>query len=185
MIKLLQVWCAGCKAERTVRESDWNKRKSDYCKGCSCRVRAGLKPSAAPSEKGTPLHNIWCGMRQRCGHKKGAHAHDAKHYAERGIQVCSEWRYEFVPFKEWALANGYEDGLVIDRKENDEGYTPSNCRWVTITESNRNKRSTLRMEQVEEIRKAVHAGESQRSQAHKYETSEATISLIMSGKIWR
>jgi hypothetical protein len=67
-------------------------------------------------------------MIARCENKKGAQYHD---YGGRGISVCSEWRDSFQAFYDWAYANGYEKGLEIDRKDNDGGYLPENCRWIT------------------------------------------------------
>jgi hypothetical protein len=181
----MQVGCPGCKGSRIVNACDWATRKSDYCKGCSVRVRVGLKPSSDPSEKGTPLHNIWCGMRQRCGHKKGGHAHDVKHYAERGIVVCDEWRQEFRPFKEWAINNGFQAGLLLDRRENDIGYQPDNCRFVTYIESNRNKRTTLTLPDAESIRLRAASGTKQCVLAKEFHVTDATISNIVRNKTWR
>ena len=46
-------------------------------------------------------------------------------------KICDEWK-EFEPFYDWAISNGYRDGLSIDRKNSDGNYEPSNCRWVTV-----------------------------------------------------
>jgi hypothetical protein len=59
-------------------------------------------------------------------------------YFDRGIKVCDEWDY-WPAFAKWALANGYADHLEIDRTDNDKGYSPENCRWVTKTVQNRNR----------------------------------------------
>jgi hypothetical protein len=177
--------CPGCGNSRAVRLSDWNKRKSDYCGPCSRRVLAGLTPSSEPSGKGTALHNVWRGMRQRCGHISGGHARDIAAYAERGIEVCDEWRLSFSAFQKWAEANGYRDGLILDRKNNDAGYEPGNCRFVGVTESNRNKRSTLDMESVLRIREAKLAGAKQCDLAKEYGVTDGTISYLLSGKTWR
>lgn len=61
-------------------------------------------------------------------------------YGGRGIGICPEWRSSFVTFRDWALANGYAPGLTIDRKDNDLGYCPDNCRWATYAEQSRNYR---------------------------------------------
>jgi hypothetical protein len=83
---------------------------------------------------GTKLYNSWRGMKQRCYDK----SQFTKGYQGKGITVCDEW-HKFVLFKEWAMKNGYQDGLTIDRINNDSSYEPKNCRWITKGEN-----STLR-----------------------------------------
>lgn len=62
-----------------------------------------------------------------------------KDYGGRGIAVCSEWA-DFQRFQRWALENGYQDDLSIERKDSDLGYSPSNCVWATPTTQSRNRR---------------------------------------------
>jgi len=50
----------------------------------------------------------------------------------------------FEPFMEWALENGYDDDLTLDRKNNDMGYSPDNCRWANwITQENNRGNNTV------------------------------------------
>ncbi len=56
-------------------------------------------------------------------------------YVARGIKVCEEWDKNFLAFKSWAEANGADPKLELDRKNNDLGYAPDNCRWVTHKEN--------------------------------------------------
>jgi hypothetical protein len=60
-------------------------------------------------------------------------------YGARGITVCEAW-LSFDPFLAWCLSSGMAEGLVIDRIDNDKGYCPDNCRWVTEHQSLVNKR---------------------------------------------
>jgi len=80
---------------------------------------------------------------------KGIHANmiarckDIKHpsyrrYGGRGISVCEEW-LKFDNFFIWSLQNNYKDNLTLDRKDNDKGYSPENCRWLTVKQQNNNK----------------------------------------------
>lgn len=82
--------------------------------------------------KGTRLYRILNGMKDRCLNVKSQYW---IRYGGRGITICQEWAKDFAIFKEWALANGYEDTLTIDRIDNDKGYCPSNCQWLTRIEN--------------------------------------------------
>lgn len=75
-------------------------------------------------------------MKTRCYYKR---ERSYKHYGARGITVCQEWKDDFASFKSWAEANGYSDGLQIDRINTDGNYEPTNCRWVSAKENSNNK----------------------------------------------
>lgn len=71
-------------------------------------------------------------MKKRCSNPSD------KHYGAKGIKVCDEWSIDFRVFMEWAMDNGYSDGLTIERKCNDKNYCPDNCTWVTMAEQAKN-----------------------------------------------
>lgn len=71
---------------------------------------------------------------------------DYKNYGGRGIKICDEWLHNFKSFHKWAIANGYSEGLQIDRVDNNGDYEPSNCRWTTSQVQNNNKRNNINIE---------------------------------------
>lgn len=87
------------------------------------------------------LYRTWTNMRQRCNNPK---AQFYAKYGGRGIKVCVEWDHDFLAFYDWAMAHGYQENLTIDRIDNDKGYSPENCRWVTQKQQNDNRSNSLR-----------------------------------------
>lgn len=89
-------------------------------------------------------------------------------------------------FRAWALANGYASNLTIDRRDNDRGYEPGNCRWVTFRENNRNRPgfSKLSVAAVQDIKARLAAGERNRDIAARYNCDRSLISHVKSGMAW-
>ncbi len=85
------------------------------------------------------LYNRWTSMRYRCSNPNYP---QYAYYGGRGISVCKEWS-EFDTFARWALSNGFNPELTLDRINTNENYGPDNCRWVDIRTQNRNKRTNI------------------------------------------
>ena len=80
------------------------------------------------------------GIMERCANPN----HVAyKKYGGRGITMCQEWMDSTQAFVDWSLANGFSPELQIDRIDNDKGYSPDNCRWVTARENIRNRSNSV------------------------------------------
>ena len=91
---------------------------------------------------GHPLYRRWCKILARAAWKTPSEMKkDRRADAYGKCSICDEW-LNFVNFYRWAMANGYRKELTIDRIDNEKGYSPDNCRWVTIAEQNRNRRMT-------------------------------------------
>lgn len=83
----------------------------------------------------TKLYRVWIHMRERCRCETNSRYY---RYGGRGISVCNDWNASFDNFREWALSHGYEEGLTLDRIDNDGNYEPTNCRFVGYDVQNNN-----------------------------------------------
>lgn len=82
------------------------------------------------------LYSMWLNMKARCKYKC---TDSYERYGGRGIKVCHEWENDFIKFRDFALANGYEFGLIIDRINNNGNYEESNIRFVNAQQSSLNR----------------------------------------------
>jgi hypothetical protein len=103
--------------------------------GCQIKHTGGFQSIHGLSH--TRIYKVWKSMVYRCYNSE--RDRDVKNYQERGITVCEEWVNDCVAFYKWAMNNGYEEGLELDRENNNKGYSPENCRWVTKSVNMQNR----------------------------------------------
>ena len=141
-------------------------------------------PNYRHGSKGTRLYNVWALIKQRCLNPK---SFNYKYYGGRGITICNEW-LEFIPFRDWSLENGYADNLEIDRKENNLGYSPENCHFVTGKENSNNRRPR-KLNNKNNILEIISLWNTekytQKELSIKYSISQQMISDIINNKKWK
>lgn len=118
------------------------KLRTGHTKSCGCIVYE-QKPRLTHGMTSTPLFTRWIGMKSRCNNPKNK---KYNRYGGRGIKVCDEWENDFMAFYNWAISNGFEESLSIDRIDNNKGYSPDNCRWATPRQQANNTRRNIIVE---------------------------------------
>ena len=122
-----------CGNEKIIRGKDLKYNKIKSC-GCLNKEKT-TERNTKHSLRHTRIYRIWLLMKNRCLNSK---YHLFKNYGRRGITICDEWKNDFVKFYNWSMANGYKDDLTIDRINVNGNYEPSNCRWATKLQQQRN-----------------------------------------------
>lgn len=130
-----------CGEEFLAPTSSLVSGKRKYCRSCALKKsrERTTKQLGTHLQSGTRLHKLWMAMKSRC-HYPGDTGY--KYYGGRGICVCEEWDNSFESFRDWALSNGYDDRLSLDRKDCNGDYCPENCHWIPLEDQKYNKRSS-------------------------------------------
>ena len=130
--RFIIIECIDCQAHiKTRRYYVYNGRHKGRCQSCANKITSTVHGDGA-----SKLNSVWISMKQRCLNKEDK---AYKNYGGRGIAICDEW-LEFIPFRDWSIANRYKDGLTLDRTNNNGNYAPYNCRWTTRQVQSRNSR---------------------------------------------
>lgn len=174
-------WLCQCDCgNKTIVRSDYLKTGHTQSCGCIYKKYGG-------NVRADRLYRLYRDIIQRTTTlRKDNHNHT---YIEKNVKICDEWRNDFNKFKEWALVNGYDysknaNEQTIDRIDNDKGYNPENCRFVSRKENNKNESKKrgivcLSKEQQNEIKELYKNGFSSRKLAQKYRVSKTTIMNII------
>ena len=127
-----------CGTVRSVNRSTLVSGRSSSCGCVQSENRKGINRTHGMSK--SRLYHEWASMKRRCSNPKDK---SACSYFGKGITVCEEWISDFTAFRDWALSNGYADDLTLDRIDNNAGYSPNNCRWVSNADQQQNKTTTV------------------------------------------
>ena len=133
------MWYCKCDCGKRVTKSSMNLTSGDT-KSCGCKTYTGvnrIKHGYARKIRDRAIYHVWGGMIDRCENPNCMNYH---RYGGRGIRVCRRWRKSFINF----LRDIGERplGTSLDRKNNNRGYSPSNCRWATrAVQSNNTSRN--------------------------------------------
>ena len=131
-------WLCQCDCGNQIVVNGYALRRGTT-KSCGCYMRDQVKKSNKKHGLyDSRIHTIYYNMRNRC---YNPNYYLFAHYGGKGITICDKWLGEngLINFYNWSISHGYADNLSIDRKDNSVGYSPTNCRWVSMREQQNNR----------------------------------------------
>ena len=126
-------------------EEDGHTLRIGHAKSCGCLK---VEASTIHGGKGSRLYGVWCGIKRRC---YNPNLPSFKYYGARGIGICDEWKDDFAAFRDWAFSHGYDENAekfecTIDRINVNKGYSPDNCRFVSMKVQANNRTNTVKID---------------------------------------
>lgn len=126
------------------KDASSNALRSNKIKSCGClNSELILERNKTHGLSKHPLFVSWVGMRNRCFNPKH---NRSDNYMSKGITVCDDWNSNFMNFYNWAIENGWSNGLSIDRINNNGNYEPNNCRFSNNKQQSRNRSTNIVLE---------------------------------------
>jgi len=131
--------CQLCNITYKINANSLKQGGTNKCRSCADKLTTARNIALTQhGDSRTPLHKLWGLMKRRVKDPE-------KNYLKLGIQVCKEWADSYEMFRDWALANGYDESLTIERNDPQGNYEPSNCTFITMKEQQANKLNTIRL----------------------------------------
>lgn len=140
------IWECVCECG-VVKEYRLNQLKAGKTRSCGClQIELTIERSTthghSKREDTTDTYGIWCKIKNRCFSPNNS---AYKNYGGRGITMCDRWKDSFENFLE-DMGERPSKNHSIDRVDNEKGYEPGNCKWVTRAEQSRNTRRNVWVE---------------------------------------
>lgn len=200
--QMVRFWKAQCRCGN-FKELFSYQLKRKVPKNCGCIVFIGKRnksskvvPTPNPLKSRHTLYKTWRNIKSRCYNKN---VRSYASYGAKGIKVCDEWLNDAGAFVNWSISSGWKKGLVIDRINHKENYSPANCRFITALENNKrvhldypnlyrgsnNFNAKLNEEQVLEIKRSFLNNVSIVELMKKFNVSRSIVSNIKRGKTWK
>lgn len=131
-------WKVRCQCG-TVKWVSGNALQRSHTVSCGCYLSEIVGThSRKHGLSHSPLYRAWSSMKTRC---TNPNRHTWVNYGGRGITVCERWM-SFSNFLK-DMGPSYTEGMTLERKNNDEGYSPVNCVWIPALDQVYNTRRTV------------------------------------------